>query len=183
MTREEVVRLLAVLKAAYPRFYTGTTGEQDKITVNVWHLMLKDYDYPLVTSAVKVLLASSKFAPSIADVIEKVNLITQPEQMTEQEAWTKIDKAIANSGYHAAEEFSKLPAVLQRLVGSPTQLSEWSMMDADTVRSVIASNFQRSYKALASRERELASMPDDVKALMSEVAGRLSIDGGNTNDN
>lgn len=49
-------------------------------------------------------------------------------------------------------------------------------MDSETVHSVVASNFQRSYKAIAQREREIAKLPSDVKALVGKIADGKRLD-------
>ena len=42
-------------------------------------------------------------------------------------------------------------------------------MDSETVHSVVASNFQRSYKAIAAKEREIGKLPTDVKLLVESL--------------
>jgi predicted small lipoprotein YifL len=101
--------------------------------------------------------------------------VTQPEEMTEQEAWALVSKAIRNSAYNSAEEFAKLPPVVQRLVGSPSQLREWGQMDSDTVNSVVASNFQRSYRARAKNERDYLALPSSVKSYMAALADGMKM--------
>lgn len=65
---------------------------------------------------------------------------------------------------------------MQRLVGSASQLREWAMMDADTVSSVVASNFQRSYKVRAKNEREILALPSSVRGYMAQLTERISMD-------
>ena len=77
--------------------------------------------------------------------------------------------------YEAREEFEKLPESVRRIVGAPSQLRDWAMMDCDTFNSVVASNFQRSYRAAAQREREIASLPPDVRALVDQLAERKTL--------
>lgn len=81
-----------------------------------------------------------------------------------------VARAIRNGTYGAQKEFDALPPVIKRLIGSPAQLKEWAAMDADVVSSVVASNFQRSYKARAASERELLSLPGDVRSAMQSIA-------------
>jgi hypothetical protein len=90
--------------------------------------------------------------------------------MTELEAWELVSKATRNSTYNSAQEFAKLPPVVQRLVGSHMQLKEWAAMDAETLQSVVASNFQRSYKVRAKNEREYLALPENVKTYMASIA-------------
>ena len=96
--------------------------------------------------------------------------------MTEAEAWGMVAQALRNSIYGAREEFEKFPPIVKRIVGSPSQLREWGMMDSETVHSVVASNFQRSYKAIAQREKELAKLPPDVKALVGKLTEGKKLD-------
>jgi hypothetical protein len=101
--------------------------------------------------------------------------INQPEEMTEQEAWQCVAVALRNSAYNSSAEFEKLPPVVQRLVGSPNQLREWSQMDSDTVNSVVASNFQRSYRARAKSERDFLALPSSVKSYMAAIADGMKM--------
>ena len=122
-------------------------------------------------AAVKALIESDEkgFTPHIGAVKAKLRLITGSDDLTEAEAWGIVAKAIRNSAYGAREEFEKFSPIIKRIVGSPSQLREWGMMDSETVHSVVASNFQRSYKAIAQRERELAKLPPDVKAIIGNL--------------
>jgi hypothetical protein len=56
------------------------------------------------------------------------------------------------------------------------------MMDGDAVNSVVASNFQRSYKVRAANERELLALPADVRGVMEQLGAGTAMlrlgDGG-----
>ena len=93
--------------------------------------------------------------------------------MTEYEAWNTVKKAIGNGYYGCVEEFGKLPEILRRLVGSPNQLRDWATMESEALNTVVASNFMRSYRVRAEREREYLLLPSDVKAFMAELSGKL----------
>ncbi len=176
MTREETKAILAVLKAGYPNFYKDMTKEDAKNTVDLWATMFADDSARLVTEAVKSLICTLKYPPTIADVKEKIALITQPLAMTEMEAWDMVRRAI--SYYHANEAFTNLPPMLQKIVGSPNRLREWAMMDSETVDSVIQSNFMRSYKAKVAQEKEYAMLPSSTKQLIAGLAQKYSLTEG-----
>jgi hypothetical protein len=131
----------------------------------------------VVAAAVKAHIATDAkgFPPSIGAIKAAVVKVTQPEEMTEAEAWGLVSRAVSNGIYGSQKEFDALPPVLQRLVGSPNQLKEWAMMDADTVASVVASNFQRSYRARAANEREMLAMPSDVRQTMEQLGGVMTM--------
>lgn len=177
MTRQEAVSILAILRAAFPSFYTGMERKELEGIVNLWHDMFQGDDANVVAGAVKALIATKTtgYPPTIGEVKEHVRRITKPREMTEQEAWARISKALRNSLYGSEEEFRKLPPVLQSVVHDPRQLREWAMMDEATVQSVVASNVQRSYRARAQQARDFEALPEDVKALSRGLAEQLSL--------
>lgn len=175
MSRQEVLFIMAVLRAAYPSFYRNMSREDAQAAVDLWREMFADDPAPLVGAAVKALIASDEkgYPPHIGAVKAKLRQLTAPVRDTEAEAWSRVLKAVSNSAYSAREEFDALPPPLQALVGSPAQLREWALMDSDTVNSVVASNFQRSYRARAAQREQWDALPGDVKALVSSVVGGL----------
>lgn len=172
MTREEVLAIMGVLKAAYPMYYRDMKRTEAESVVALWEEMFRDDPAQVVALAVKAHIANDKkgFPPHIGAIKEAIVKITAPEEMTEQEAWNLVLKAVSNGTYGYRKEFDELPPVIQRLVGSPNQLKEWAMMDSSTVQSVVASNFQRSYKARAASEREFLALPGDVRRAMEGLA-------------
>ena len=177
MTRDDTLDLLSVLKAAYPNFYKDMTRKDADHVIDLWTEMFKDEPVQLVALAVKRHIATDTkgFPPHIGAIKDAIVKIQQPEEMTELEAWNIINDALRNSLYNSQKEFDKLPPVIQRLVGSPNQLREWAQMDSDTVSSVVASNFQRSYKARAAQERELLTLPTAVRQTMEQIAERVKM--------
>ncbi len=184
MTREETKALMAILKAAYPNFYKDISKEEAKAAVDLWATMFSDTPAMLVIEAVKSLICTLKYPPTIADVKEKIHLLTQPQGMSELEAWNTVRKAI--SYYDADETFAQLPPLLQKIVGSPNTLREWALMDVETVNSVIQSNFMRSYRAKVTQEKEFAMLPESTRQLIQGIAAKMdmkAITGGNANEN
>lgn len=177
MTRQETVSILAILRAAFPSFYKGMERKDLEGIVSLWNDMFRDDAANVVAGAVKALIATKTtgYPPTIGEVKEHVRRITKPREMTEQEAWARISKALRNSLYGSEEEFRKLPPVLQSVVHDPRQLREWAMMDEATVQSVVASNVQRSYRARAQQARDFEALPEDVKALSRGLAEQLSL--------
>ena len=179
MTYDETLTIMSVLKAAYPNYYKDMRRSDADAIVSLWVEMFKDDPAEIVAVAVKAHIATDKkgFPPHIGAIKEAIVKLTNSQEMTELEAWALVNKATQNSTWNAKEEFDKLPPVIQRLVGSPNQLREWAMMDSATVNSVIASNFQRSYKARAANEREVLALPQDVRQTMEMLAAGMQMPG------
>ena len=183
MDRLETAKILAVLKAAYPQFYSGLSPAEANKIVDLWMEMFKDEPASVVAVAVKAMIASrtSTFPPNIGEVKAQITKMRTTNEMTAAEAWALVASAIRNGLYGAQEEFDKLPALVQRLVGTPQQLREWAMMEADTVASVVASNFQRSYTTRVKSDREFMALPADIKQMISGVAQQFALGDGNEN--
>lgn len=169
MTRDDVIKIMSVLRGAYPHFYRDISKQEAYDTINLWTDMFSRDDASIVTAAVKSLIDGDDkgFPPTIGQVKAKMRLLVGSDELTEAEAWNLVSKAVKNGLYGAVEEFEKLPPAVKRIVGSPSQLRDWASMDSDTLQSVVASNFQRSYKVVATREKEIAALPDDVKKLIN----------------
>lgn len=169
MERNDVIQIMAVLRGAYPHFYRDISRKEAEDTVNLWQAMFSDDDPRIVGAAVKAIIVSDarEFPPNIGIVKEKMRELTSEKEMTEAEAWALVAKAVKNGLYDSGKEFERLPADCKKLVGSPSQLREWAMMDSEALHSVVASNFQRSYRVIQKRNREEAKLPSDVKAALT----------------
>lgn len=167
MEREEFKTLVKGMKAVYAR----PTFIPDQDAFNVWYELLKDLPYAQANIAIQKYMLTEKFPPTIADIRTKANDIVAKveESMSELEAWSLVSKAISNSGYHAEEEFDKLPEACQRAVGNPSNLKEWAMMESDKVATVEQSHFIRNYRVAVQRMQEEAKIPDHVKAAIASM--------------
>lgn len=172
MTREDVIKIMSVLRGAYPGFYRDISKAEALDTINLWTDLFANDDAALVGAAVKSVIEGDEkgFPPTIGQVKAKMRLLAGPHELTEGEAWAQVAAAVRNGIYGSQEEFDKLSPTMQRIVGSPSQLREWAMMDSETLHSVVASNFQRSYKAITAKDREVAKLPADVRQMVDQIA-------------
>lgn len=170
MTREDTIKILSILRGAYPAFYRDISKQEAESTISLWCGMFEEEPYELVGAAVKAFIScdSKGFPPAIGQIKERIRQITEPQEMTEQEAWSLVSKALRNSAYGSAEEFEKLPEEIKAVVHDPSQLKQWAMAEADEVETVIASNFMRSFRVKQKTMREYKALPTSVKRLMLE---------------
>lgn len=178
MTLRETAMIMDILTAAYPQFYRGRGAADPEQALALWAGMFAEEPFELVAMAVKALIACDEkgFPPHIGAVKARVRQITQAPQIGEEEAWALVQRAIRNGVYGSRAEFEKLPPALQKLVGGPSQLRDWALMDAGQVQSVVASNVQRAYRARVGLEREMDALPIDVRKKMQAAAERLKLD-------
>lgn len=178
MTRSEAIMIFNILKAAYPNAYKGMTKDDANNVINLWCDMFDDQDDQYIGLAVKAFITSDTkgFPPTIGQLKNMIFKLKNPDEMTEQEAWNLVMKALGNSLYNAEEEFQKLPQVIQRILGNYKTLKEWAMIDRETLSTVTASNFMRSYKARAKNEREYLALPQSVRDVAKQLGANMSID-------
>ena len=169
--------VLGVLYAAFPAFYRDMKPEATNGISKLWQEMFAEEPYELVTAAVKALIATKVegYPPTIGSVKEQIAKLTQPEQLSELDAWALVNKACQNGYWGFKEEFDKLPEVVQRAVGSPEQLRVWAQMDEDTVNSVVASNFMRTFKVKQKQQREVAMLPPEIRNILAETTKRMAL--------
>ena len=177
MTKKEMAEIMAMMQLNYPDSFRDMSDQAMNGKINLWFMQFRDDDYMDVLTAVMAHIATdtNRYMPPVGVIKAKLVEIRLPDEMTPQEAWNLVSRATKNSAYNSAEEFAKLPPVVQRLVGSPSQLKEWAAMDADTLQSVIGSNFQRSYKVRAVKEREFLALPSAVQQTMTQIAAGMKM--------
>ena len=172
VTRDETIELLMMVQAAFPNY-----KPPDKtVAVNTWFLMLADYPYQQVQMALKAYIATdtSGFAPSIGQIIDKIQMINSHAEQNEMEAWSLVSKALRNGNYKSREEFEKLPDLVKEAVGSPENIHNWAQADIKSVESVIQSNFIKSYRLVVNRQKEMQKLPKEIKSMIS---GNKACDG------
>ena len=72
MTREETIKILAILKAAYPNSYRNMSKEEASGTVAVWAMQFAQFPAEVVMIAINKLISSSPFPPAICEVKDKI---------------------------------------------------------------------------------------------------------------
>jgi hypothetical protein len=175
MNKRETGMVMAILQAAFPAYYRGLVEDDAFAAVNLWTEMFADEDVANVLSAVKALIATQVdgYPPTVGKVKNKLVKMKYPDRMSEFEAWETVLKAVRNSLYHSDEEFEKLPELLRRIVVTPNQLREWAMMDIDSLGSVVASNFMRSYRNRVVEVQELDMLPEGLKKDLRELGKNM----------
>lgn len=177
MTRDDAIMILAVLKAAYPHSFKDLTRRDGEAMVSLWQMQFADVSFQEVEAAVNALIATrtAGYSPTIGEVKEQLYRLHSVNELTEGEAWAMVYKALSNGYYGYQKEFDKLPTEVQRAVGRAEQLREWSQMETETVQSVVASNFMRSYRTMKERAKETAKLPESVRLMIGSLADEMKM--------
>ena len=86
MTRDETVKIIRIMCDCYPNYKPSNLSE----TVDVWQMMLNEYDYSQISMALKTYVHSdtSGFAPSIGQLINKLHEVQSPQELNERRSIT-----------------------------------------------------------------------------------------------
>ena len=170
MTREEVKKLIMIITSSYPNFKPADMS----MTVDVWASMLSEYEYNQAAIALKTYIVSdtSGFAPSIGQIIGKMNVVDEMSEMTGLEAWSYVSRALRDSTYHAKERFDELPPLVKKAVGSPDNLRAWGM-DEGYNENVAQSQFIKIYNTVVERKHEFNRMPLEVRNLIEQSTMKM----------
>lgn len=155
---------MSLMQTSYPRFYQNMTSDELMRACDLWTEMFAEDDAGVVGLAVKQLLTTLEFPPTIADVKKEISKLASAvsNEPTGIDEWNAIRKAIKNSCYSAKEEFDRLPSVAQRFVGSPQQLRDWAVM-CDFNADVVRGQFMKQYESLKEREEYKAILDRNPK--------------------
>lgn len=166
MTKEEVTKLIYVIRASYPQAFARQSVQDMALMVSAWQSVLEDYTYSQGSAGLRIYLSTETtgFPPSPGQVIACIHkAMPQDQEVSPLEAWALVRKRMRNAGYNAKEEFEKLPEPVQRALGSFENLKEMSQLDIGRVETVEQSHFIRQYTAILEQMREEKKIPQRVR--------------------
>lgn len=173
MTRDDTKKIIAYLRMAY----SGFCEDRDLTeVVNVWYDALKDEDTIIVQTATKNYVKTSKFAPTIAGIIEQINLI---KCESDADLWAKLRKAVGNSIYNSSEEFEKLPQECKAFVGSASALRDLAQTDIGTMDTIVKGQFLKNVGAIKEHQTVQNGLPMEVKQAIEASKRKLLEDYSN----
>lgn len=159
MTLNETIELLSLITEYYPMFLNGRDAVN---TAKAWQLVFAGDDSGAVQRAlISYVATDTKGFPPMPGALKDL-MKPKVTEVGSFEAWRDIKRALSNSLYGAEEEYARLSPICKRLVGSPSVLREWAQMDISELDTVVSSNFQRNYRAIAQNQSNWEKLPEAV---------------------
>ena len=75
MTKQEAIKLLALIKVAYPTAYRDMDEASKRATVNMWAGSFPDVPYTIMEQAFNHFRMVSKFPPTVAEMVDELKHI------------------------------------------------------------------------------------------------------------
>ncbi len=165
MNKPETLRVLSILRLAYPGYYRGYNDSDYDDLAMLWGDMFQDEPFELVSAALKALIATAEkdFPPSIGALKAMIDRMGREPEPTEAEAWCIAKGAMTKC--NTQDEYLQLPHAVRRAIGGVSQLRQWGLADQRELPRIMEA-FMRSYRTAVRQQRERALIPSDVQAVM-----------------
>lgn len=175
MNKQEILKAVAPLQLAFK-------GNLDDARMRLYVEMLSDIPPQILEAAVKKLIMTNKFLPSIAEIRETAygikGTISGTAAPDESEAWGEVIKTIRSVGYYGKPKFSHeaITAAVNNIGWQDICMTTYDGMN--TLRA----QFRRAYQLAAQRQKDnrdnavLGISPgnEKLKQLTGKLVKRLS---------
>ena len=171
MNKKEFMTIVTILETVYDRFKISN----DDTKLNIWFDMLKDLDVQTCKMATQKLICEFQYPPTIAD-IRKRCVDVKTEQLTSDEAWGQVQKAIRKYGiYREAEALQGMNPLVSQII----QNIGWNhicMTELENMATLRA-QFRGYFEGKTQKQKSEALLPNDLKQMINGLADKLMIEG------
>jgi hypothetical protein len=171
MTRDETKTVLAMMATVYPK---NLLPEVTDLTVNVWFQLLQDIPFKAVSAAVAAWLATNRYPPTIADLREIIVRKETANDLTPDQAWSKLTVAIRKYGHTQTDMAAGYLGDLWQTIKV-----DWpyycGMLESEMPNE--KARFIRMYTAKAKRDKEQLQIPTAIRKALSGI-GQQRLEAG-----
>ena len=183
MNRDETKKILAILEMAYPNFYKNADDEGKANAIALWQDMFSDVPAANVGLAVKASIATCKFPPTISEIKDYIQRLTEPDQMSGERAWQYVRDALSFSahfrddikctefGYDYSDYFNKLPPAVQSVIGTWQQIRLWGSVDETDLEQFERPRFVKGFEARQKATAEFNRLPGSIRDQSAQIKG------------
>lgn len=175
MNKQEILKAVAPLQLAFK-------GNLDDARMRLYVEILSDIPPQILEAAVKKLIMTNKFLPSIAEIRETAygikGTISGTAVPDESEAWGEVVKAIRSVGYYRKPKFS------HEAITTTVNNIGWQDICMTTIEGMntLRAQFRRAYQLAAERQKDnrdnavLGISPNNekLKQLTGNIVKRLN---------
>lgn len=154
MNLDQTKHILAMFSAVYRRAFEGMTDGDVGLMASIWQKKLAPFTYEEVLEATDQLISSSKFMPSLAEVLDVLAKNRCPQTgVPAEQAWVRVRNAVRDYGLtgraEAREKLTQIENEMVKEIGW-TRLCSADMVEMrDLEKSFIPAYKLKSQEALA----------------------------------
>lgn len=200
LDKQDVVKILAMIRVNFENAYRGTK-EDNRLLVDSWYAILRDYPREAVYEATKRALMHAEFAPRIGTIVNEIERMMQSLGKSDAELWSELASKLYNAysyahsfwltardangrtqGEIAREKLQKLydglSAEIREYLGSVQQLAAFADYDAEQLTYERA-RFMKTVPVLRERVKIRAQLSPAMATLLSGIEKPLIGEGEN----
>ena len=103
MNREEAIKLLALIKVAYPTAFKDMDNASKQATVNMWQTTFASTPYPIMEMAFNGFRMQSKYAPTVAEMCDELKHLH----------WQAVENSLRALSFGRAEDIKACELVMK----------------------------------------------------------------------
>lgn len=167
MTAQETLKIMSLIKTAYPKFGNGVDS---KSVARLWHEMLNDLEYGRVQVALKRWIATEKWPPSIAEIRSMASESTSGAVGDWTEGWSQVTTAIRKYGYLSeSDALNSMDDVTRDCV----KAIGWQNICQSTEIGVERGHFRTMYEQRKNSIRKAEAIPAALKTPVERLLTEL----------
>ena len=174
MNVKETLAMLCMARTLYPRDKSLEKSDSELTNIaKAWAEMLKDIPFELGKAAVAAHAAGSPYAPAISEIRAYARKMTEPPELSADEAWEKASWAIRRFGsgeknwttgkypHEMAKE--SLPPEVWRVMEMMGYAYMCKSDKPEVIRAQFIAAWERQQKRKAERENLLPFLPEGLR--------------------
>lgn len=180
ISKTEVLKLIGMNKINFPNCYKDLSEKQYDDLINLWYYNLKDFPMLLINDCFIQCLRTTKFPIVLADIFEKLKIIENAIEKTDDELWNIFVHGVWEIGqikhrFHqrngdlymkqAENIFNNLPIEVRQFAGDLGQFAIYANMLDEELIQFIKPNFMKRIMALRARIKVIKETSPEILKL------------------
>lgn len=168
ITKAETAKLLTIIAAMYPKF------EINNMKIELWFDMIGDLSFQVAQTAVKKVMLTSEFPPTVAQVRKAAADITTSKDgiLDAGKAWGEVQRAISKYGWAQPEKAFESMSPITRKVAK--QIS-WKEICCCEELGVIRGQFMKMFETTKTRTEQERLLPAAFKDQIELIASKFDM--------
>lgn len=153
MKKDDVKKLLSVMKATYPQFYKNMTFEESEDLLNVWSIVFAQDDYKHVEVALMLYIREETkgFPPTPGQILSYITATQETNKgLNIDEAWKMVDRVMAN--LDNTKLYNELPDEVKKALPSHNDLQQYRYATVTDIQTIFKRRFEKEYEANYKRQ-------------------------------
>lgn len=181
MTKQETVKLFAIISALYPRETAFKSAATE--TVIVWQSMLVDIPFNIAQAAIKAAAATSPFLPAISEIRKWSVRVMNHDYMEPDQAWGLAREILHDYATSDLIKGGRIISIREQnlRLKERSNAEVWGILDRMGIRDILQSEnmdvvrgqFLRLWDAKQEHKHEMAVLPDDIRLAISTSSEKL----------